>query len=737
MNIFHKRPLSLILCIALGSFALAAMTAGALAIIVTAAIFICALISFIIPKTKKIIRCALVVALIFSILPQLRLSTFIYKPETDDAAIIVGKIENITAETNYKISAEITTQKIGERAEVRKINAEFYETEDFPNIKVGNVLEFYGTLKAYTIEKDAYYVTRGFSAYCRDGANVSVVLQESPALSYKIAQYRKQLADRMCSLTNQDSGGFLAALLLGERDYLDGETRLNFERLGITHVLAISGLHLAILTAFLMKFLSLFGLSKKIKSAISILFVLAYMAFTGFPLSVCRAGIMLILSLFLYLLSSSYDGITALFVSVTVIILINPLALFDLSLQLSASATFGVLVANEYLGKAFNTYPVPKIKRIISPLVVSLFAISAILAISVSTFSSFSVISPFATIIFSFLAEIYMILGVFVTLLGQLLPIGKLLTYLYVAVDKPAAFFSAARWVAPSVEFPVARALAIIITISLLAFAVLKIKKKRIYLCSVLALIAVFFGASSLMTELSVRNTSVCAYSGGADLLKITDSREVAFVDVSSYTVATCGYKTDCFAKNHITYIDKYLFTHYTKHMPAFAKAISEDIKIGKIYLPTPRNSEEELIANTLKELIFNRDIKVIYYGVEEAVSIGNISIFESYRSEYGDGAVRCILSILDGDQLYSYHSSGVLEDGEINKKASEIIADSDAVILGCHGKSYSFGKFTVISEKIKKIVVFSENLYFPEEIGAEYSDGVIVYPENGIFLIH
>ena len=275
-----------------------------------------------------------------------------------------------------------------------------------------------------------------------------------------------------------------------------------------------------------------------------------------------------------------------------------------------------------------------------------------------------------------------------------------------------------------------------IITLAFVAFAVVKIKKKTRYLCSLLALFALFLSTSTLITELSLHQTSVSAYSSGADMLKVTDSREVAIVDISSYTVASCGYKSDYFAKNHITYIDKYLITHYTKHLPAFSVSIADDIKIAEIYLPTPKNPDEAEIAKNLRLLFLDRDTEIIYYGMEEAVNIGDISIFESYRSQYGDGAVRCIVSILDGEQLYSYHSSGVLEDREINKKASEIIADSNAVIFGCHGKSYSVGKFAVISEKIRKIAVFSENMYFPEEIKAEYSDGVIVYPKDGIFVI-
>ena len=736
MNIFHKRPLSLILCIALGTFALAAMTLGSVAIGFTVAIFILAVASFFIKRSPAIAKCALVVALLASLFAEIYLTVFTYRQDTDEPSVIEGVIDDVTSRTSYKISADITTHKINGTNERRKIRVEFYDAESFEVIEVGAVIEFVGTLEGYELSRDDYYITRGISAFIRDGSGVSLISREPPSFSYRIKEYRKSISEWMCTIAGEDAGGFLAALLLGERDYLDTETALNFERLGITHVLAISGLHLSILTAFLMKLLSIFRLNKKIKSVVSIVFVLLYMGLTGFSSSVTRAGIMVILSLTLYLLSSTYDSITALFVSVSVIVLINPLAIFDLSLRLSAGATFGVLVGNEYLAAKFNTYPVPKVKKLISPLAISLFAVVSILSISVASFSSHSIVSPLATILYSFLAEIYMILGIFATVLGALIPIGRLLTYLYPIIDKSSAYFSGFEWVTASVNFPVAKILAIVITVALFGFAVLKIRKRTAYLCSLLSLYSVFLILCTLLTQLPLYNRSISAYSSKSDAFLITDSHEIGYIDISGYTVSSASYKTNYFESNNLTYIDKYVFTHYTKALPAFAEAITADIKTDAIYLPSPQNDGETEISLTLEEAFAHRDTRIVYYEIEEALTVGDIGVFESYRSLYGDGAVRIVVTFLDEDKLYTYASSGVLEDKSIERKASEIIAESDTVIFGCHGKSYSIGKFTVISENIKRMIVFSDKLYIPEEIKREYPEEVIIYPDDEEYII-
>ena len=103
--------------------------------------------------------------------------------------------------------------------------------------------------------------------------------------------------------SDAETGGLLGAILLGDRTYLSGQTSLDFSRIGISHVLALSGMHLAILILGIEKLLSLIGISKKARYIITIILTLAYVALTGFSVSVVRAGIMLIIRSLLHLIS--------------------------------------------------------------------------------------------------------------------------------------------------------------------------------------------------------------------------------------------------------------------------------------------------------------------------------------------------------------------------------------------------------------------------------------------------
>ena len=107
---------------------------------------------------------------------------------------------------------------------------------------------------------------------------------------------RERLSRCVTLFSDSESGALVSALLLGERDLLPDKLRLDFKRIGISHILALSGLHLAILSLGVGKLLSLLKVKKKARLVIIILFILIYMALTGFSVSVCRAGIMIIVS---------------------------------------------------------------------------------------------------------------------------------------------------------------------------------------------------------------------------------------------------------------------------------------------------------------------------------------------------------------------------------------------------------------------------------------------------------
>lgn len=161
------------------------------------------------------------------------------------------------------------------------------------------------------------------------------------------------------SLNSENARAILPALLLGQQDGIDKETRSVLTDAGIIHILAVSGLHVGIIY-LIFNYLTVFIKNKKYrfyKLAIVLSGVWMFVFLTGVPPSAFRAAIMFSLFAFaknLNLLSNAYNVVST---SAILILLINPLLLFDAGFQLSYSAVLGIITFQKpvyssiYLGK--------------------------------------------------------------------------------------------------------------------------------------------------------------------------------------------------------------------------------------------------------------------------------------------------------------------------------------------------------------------------------------------------
>jgi len=137
------------------------------------------------------------------------------------------------------------------------------------------------------------------------------------------------------------------ALILGDKNDLDPETKESFQYGGIMHILAVSGLHVGIIYLFLhfsLGFIKRFPFGKVFYIFIVLFFLWSYAMITGWSNSVVRACIMFSLFLFSEMLMRKNQPINTTAVSAFIVLLINPNALFHISFQLSYAAVFSIIL---------------------------------------------------------------------------------------------------------------------------------------------------------------------------------------------------------------------------------------------------------------------------------------------------------------------------------------------------------------------------------------------------------
>lgn len=198
----------------------------------------------------------------------------------------------------------------------------------------------------------------------------TVTAAETIPLRYYPAMWRQRLLENIAAAFPEDVAGFAQALLLSERSELDYETEAAFQVTGISHIIAVSGLHVSILFSLVF----LLTRRKRFWSAvIGVPVLLLFAAVIGFTPSVTRACLMQILLLTALVINREYDPPTALAFAVMVMLVGNPYVVSSISFQLSVGCVTGIflfyrpisewLTDSRRLGKIKGKGLLPAVKR--------------------------------------------------------------------------------------------------------------------------------------------------------------------------------------------------------------------------------------------------------------------------------------------------------------------------------------------------------------------------------------
>jgi competence protein ComEC len=145
---------------------------------------------------------------------------------------------------------------------------------------------------------------------------------------------------------NSENLSIAQALILGDKSLLSTETRGSFSSAGAMHVLAVSGLHVGIILYLLIFILSQIPqlISKKTALITSILVIWIYAGLTGFSPSVLRASFMFSMLAIGQVSGRRVNSVNILFFTGFVLLLLNPLFIYDIGFQLSYLAMLGILL---------------------------------------------------------------------------------------------------------------------------------------------------------------------------------------------------------------------------------------------------------------------------------------------------------------------------------------------------------------------------------------------------------
>ncbi|MCR1839418.1 DNA internalization-related competence protein ComEC/Rec2 [Murimonas intestini] len=197
-----------------------------------------------------------------------------------------------------------------------------------------------------------YYAAKGIY-YILDDARTLAVSGSYDLILETLCSLRETLAKKFDEIGGEDAG-FLQAMLLGEKSNLEEEMKDLYQLGGISHILAISGLHISLLGMALYKWLRKHGTGFLCAGLISGLLMAAYCVMTGFGVSAKRALLMYLVYLGAQIFGRTYDLLSGLAFSAVVILTGSPELLGDVSFLLSFLAILGLGTLQPLIASIFH-----------------------------------------------------------------------------------------------------------------------------------------------------------------------------------------------------------------------------------------------------------------------------------------------------------------------------------------------------------------------------------------------
>ena len=250
----------------------------------------------------------------------------------------------------------------------------------------------------FDFQRHAWFLQIGGVGYTR---NPVVRLASAPRSDWRlwIFSQRMALSAAVRRQIEGEPGAFAAAIMTGDRSAMSQKTLGDLRATNLAHLLAISGLHMGLLTGFvfgvvrfglaLIPFIALRIATKKIAAVVALIVGAGYLALSGGNVATERAYIMVAVMLFGVLLDRRALTLRAVAMAATIVLLIQPEALVGPGFQMSFSATTALVLVFGNLRK-FNTQALPKwLRPVLSVVLSSAVAGLATAPFAAATFNQF------------------------------------------------------------------------------------------------------------------------------------------------------------------------------------------------------------------------------------------------------------------------------------------------------------------------------------------------------------
>ncbi len=509
-------------------------------------------------------------------------------------------------------------------------------------------------------------------------------------LNVLITESREYVCKRLDNLLGEESSGLAKGFLLGERSEIPTEEIRDFRRTGLSHIFAVSGMHITILLGSLDYLLRKLLIHKHIRMVAVTAASLPMLAMTGFALSAWRSVIMLWFAYICFVISAETDMPTALFLSISLIILVSPYSVYDIGMWLSFFATLGLVTVYPAI-EALIPYPKkgkisPILKILRSALLVLIMTVvcnTFVLPLQWYIFGEMSLVSGIANALMSPLSTAFMLCTLICVIFGSIPFLGNAcvlaVQVLCDIIRNIVSALASPDFATVSLRYPFASVL--ILAFSIAFVILLSVKLKRKWLVGIpIASFVVLFGICVLAVNIAKPQKLTYYKDNTQEMLAISSRQYLALVDMSNGAYFRYSEALSNAAEDGAVCVDKLVFTKITKrHISSMDYFMRNNI-VNTIYIPVPQNEEQRQNSLLLAALAEECGTDAYLYASGEVMELDGIEFVIDIIYEESESYTSVFVSA--SEKMIGYANSHIF-DGENDERLSPVLDICDTLLIG------------------------------------------------------
>jgi len=619
------------------------------------------------------------------------------------------------------------------------------------NIKVGERITFNGILeepKKNTNPKMFNYKLHLLShkihttSIIKDYSILKIESQELPWYLRVKLMFMEKVDKTFDDYLSIENSLLMKSIVLGDYSYLDGNIAEKYRELGLSHIMAISGLHIGIISMFLIRLMGYAGLDRRINYSITILVIWIYGYFVDFPPSVIRSNIMFTILFCSKITAEKFDSINTLLFSMFVVLIWNPFWLFNIGFQLSFMVTLSIIILTPAIKNKFYPYK----NSIINSLSGIIAAQLGSLPIIAYYFNTISLVSIFANLVVVPVLSLCLILSfllIFLSVISEVLAssLGIILNFLLYIQNIVTDFIQSLPFVSMKVVSPKFINILLYYFIILCIFNIIDLYRVNREVKKIIVYYLVIFVVGTSFIHLSDDTLAVNFVDvGQGDCILIEKDNRAFLVDTggSFFNDSSIGKNIvlPYLMKKGIFKIDGMFISHFHLDHCESLLYLMEHLKIEEIYISY--EEENNSLYNDILMKGREQDIPIVkllvgdkYYVDKntyfEVISPDNLVIEKEKLNENNKSMVLMLNS----------HNQRVLFTGDIEEEVEMYLSNKidytiDFLKVPHHGSDTSSSSIFIdrVKPKYAFIQVGKNNFGHPsEEVLKNYKDrGIIVY---------